>query len=434
MVGAPRIVSAFHEPLRLLLVLLWTAGVGAQDCATHLPPRTEWYSVHYRQGVADSCTADLREPHVLQVLRPFCVAHGSAFTTCATRPKGLSRILEWYGINRITALPPEQFTARLRSSEVQWINGTSFGSYLGQFPHAVQGLMPLLNLPAMHLPPQRFVQLPAADNFPQGHGLEHRYTMALLKALGDCLGMTPENIVGQREWWATRRDTTVCFGEMVVPLIRYNPCGHVFLEDSWAAGTMGTFRAHLYRSLAIPTAADPPRTITVLHRAGNRQILNKDEVMRMLGDFGWEVKLVQTELHQPFSQQIAGMASTGILLTTHGANMVNAMFLPKGAVAIEVHLHDFWIPCYWGQFLAKMGVNYLKWCYPTGACRFAQDWPTAYPRDNAVVQVDTLRPIVARAVRLVKERLACVYSKQFDCLPSKPSRSRNSTRTLRLSF
>lgn len=40
-------------------------------------------------------------------------------------------------------------------------------------------------------------------------------------------------------------------------------------------------------------------------------------------------QLVQTELDQPFEQQVAGMANTGILLTTHGANMVNAMFLPK---------------------------------------------------------------------------------------------------------
>jgi len=417
---------ASRRVLKAILLLAAHLGAGAMEsstpnCLSPLPPRTEWYATHYRRGVADACTKELLEPHVLQVLKPFCVAQGNLFTYCLGLPKGFNRILEWYGINRLAVLTSEEFRTRLKGKEVEWLNGTSFGSYLGQFPHSVQGIVPLLNLPAMHLAPKRFVQLPAADGFPKGHGLEHNYSIALVRAMAGCLRMDHEDIVGWREWWRERHTKTVCFETMVVPLIRYNPCGHVFLEDEWSQVAMQNFRLHAY-GLANVRVTEAPHTITFLHRAGNRYITNKDAVLQMLKDFDWDVKLVQTEIGQPFEEQIAEMSRTGVLVTTHGANMVNAMFMPKGSVVIEVHLHDFWIPCYWGQFLAKVGVNYLKWCYPTGACRYASDWPTAYPRDNAPVKVDTLRPVVARAVRLVKDRLVCSYTKQFDCLPRRPGR------------
>ena len=141
--------------------------------------------------------------------------------------------------------------------------------------------MPLLNLPAMGMPPQRFVQLPARDNFPEGHGLEHPYTHSLLLALCACQGLGPDQVVGQRAWWAERRSTVVCFERMVVPIIRYTPCGHVFVEPRWAGGLMRSFKQHLYGAFGIPVAPAPLRTITYLHRAQNRRITNRDEVLQV---------------------------------------------------------------------------------------------------------------------------------------------------------
>jgi hypothetical protein len=51
---------------------------------------------------------------------------------------------------------------------------------------------------------------------------------------------------------------------------------------------------------------------------------------------------------------------------------------------------------------------------------------------NVPTQVDTLRPVVARAVRLVKEGLVCAYNQKLDCLPQRPQRvARNVTRSPR---
>ena len=81
--------------------------------------------------------------------------------------------------------------------------------------------MPILNLPAMGMPPSRFVQLPAHTNFPPGQGLDHSFAWALIKALTSCLAA--DSVVGQREWWAHDvGNRVVCFERMVVPLIR---CG-----------------------------------------------------------------------------------------------------------------------------------------------------------------------------------------------------------------
>ena len=192
----------WHHVVFALLVCGLPRPLRAQECNENLPRTGGVYRLHARTRIATGCTPKLEDAHVLQVMENFCVRNREMFTPCPRATQRDSRVLEWSGINRLTTLGPEAF-ARMRDSRgpVLWYNGTSFGSYLGQFPHSIQGIMPILNLPAMGIPPTRFVQLPAADNFPQGHGLEHPYAIALLTSLSTCLGMDPSNIVGQRDWW-----------------------------------------------------------------------------------------------------------------------------------------------------------------------------------------------------------------------------------------
>ena len=70
---------------------------------------------------------------------------------------------------------------------------------------------------------------------------------------------------------------------------------------------MHNFRRYLYRTLNITPPAAFPHAITFLHRAGNRRILNRDEVLVMLRTFGWEVKLLETEKDKPFAEQVQGL-------------------------------------------------------------------------------------------------------------------------------
>ena len=175
-------------------------------------------------------------------------------------------------------------------------------------------------------------------------------------------------------------------------------------------------RGPLFPSLtACPLATSPTPSLSLsLSLSGNAP-----NQLQMLSTFGFQVSLLETEKDKPFPDQVRDLSTTGVLVTTHGANCVNGMFLPDGAVLLEAHLHPFWIPCYWGQFLAKVGVSYLRWCHQTDACAL-RDWPTAYPRDDAVVDVEKLKAVVARAVHMVKEGLVCAYTSTGECVPRRP--------------
>ena len=122
----------------ILAVLLWCTvqPLGAQECTRDQPVNGAAYRVHARTRVADRCTPALTDAHVLQVIEPFCVRQKLLFTACPSVTAKASRVLEWSGINRLAVWPPEMF--RRAAAGAVWYNGTSFGSYLGQFPHSVQ--------------------------------------------------------------------------------------------------------------------------------------------------------------------------------------------------------------------------------------------------------------------------------------------------------
>ena len=292
--------------LFLLLACPLLPPTSAQECAEFVPPKGPWNRRHALTRIATGCSREVKDDHVLQIMEPLCVFSKKMFTPCPSIGERFTRTLEWAGINKLLVLPPGEFE-KMRDAHgpVEWYNGTSYGSYLGQFPHAVQGLMPILNLRAMGMPHSRFVQLPAYDNFPSGHGLDHPYNSALISSLSSCLGV--DSIVGQREWWRPRvmSRTTVCFERMVVPIIRGRPCGHVFMEHEWARPMMQRFRSHVFRTLDITPAPSVPRTITYLHRASNRRIINRLEVLEMIKTFNWELKVVETEKEKPFREQVS---------------------------------------------------------------------------------------------------------------------------------
>ena len=60
-----------------------------------------------------------------------------------------------------------------------------------------------------------------------------------------------------------------------------------------------------------------------------------------------------------FEEQVGVMAGTGILVAVHGAALTNLIFLPAGAVVIEVFPWSFHKPTYRG-LAGALGVHYLS--------------------------------------------------------------------------
>lgn len=85
----------------------------------------------------------------------------------------------------------------------------------------------------------------------------------------------------------------------------------------------------------------PPKTITLLRKSRDRRILNEDEVIELLSRYG-PVQTVEFTAETPVEKQLAIMASTGILISTHTSALANSVFLPPGAAVIEI-IHRNWL-------------------------------------------------------------------------------------------
>ena len=85
----------------------------------------------------------------------------------------------------------------------------------------------------------------------------------------------------------------------------------------------------------------PPKTITLLRKSRDRRILNEDAVIKLLSHYG-PVQTMEFTSDTPVEEQLAVMASTGILVSTHTSALANSVFLPPGAAVIEI-LHRNWL-------------------------------------------------------------------------------------------
>lgn len=84
----------------------------------------------------------------------------------------------------------------------------------------------------------------------------------------------------------------------------------------------------------------PKRRITLLHKSANRRIRNRILLREMLAEFG-EVDEVELGEDVPMARQVKIMAHTDILVSTHTSGLANAMFLPPGALVVELRHRNF---------------------------------------------------------------------------------------------
>lgn len=104
-------------------------------------------------------------------------------------------------------------------------------------------------------------------------------------------------------------------------------------------GDAHAFRLAAYAAANVTApawATHPPRTITLLVRERWRQFTNLDAVMALLNATGLPVRVERALGKLSFSAQVALFAGTGVLVSAHGAGLINAIFMPKGAVVVEV--------------------------------------------------------------------------------------------------
>ncbi|KAL6627542.1 hypothetical protein ACP70R_031268 [Stipagrostis hirtigluma subsp. patula] len=123
----------------------------------------------------------------------------------------------------------------------------------------------------------------------------------------------------------------------------------------------------LPRHAAVSPAREPgkkPRLL-LIHRGHNRRLLNEEEVARAAEAAGFEAVVAELRGDTPEREQARLVNSFDVLVGVHGAGMTNTLFLPPGAVVIQVVPYgkiDFIARAEFMEPVADMGLKYLDYC------------------------------------------------------------------------
>ncbi|KAL2245283.1 UNVERIFIED_CONTAM: Alpha-1,3-arabinosyltransferase XAT2 [Sesamum indicum] len=104
--------------------------------------------------------------------------------------------------------------------------------------------------------------------------------------------------------------------------------------------------------------------LMLLSRTNTRRFLNEDEMIALMEGIGFQVLVIRrskviSNLNK-FSQLIN---SCSVLVGAHGAGLTNEIFLPSGAVMVQVELlgTEWASNTYYGDTARAMGVHYLRY-------------------------------------------------------------------------
>ncbi|KAG8053624.1 hypothetical protein GUJ93_ZPchr0001g29991 [Zizania palustris] len=136
--------------------------------------------------------------------------------------------------------------------------------------------------------------------------------------------------------------------------------------------TMADFTAFLRDTYSLPRAAPvSPREspekrprLVVIHRSHYRKLVNTDEVVRAAEAAGFEAVVMEPRFDARLEEVAREVNSFDAMVGVHGAGLTNAVFLPAGAVVIQVVPYGRLEPLAkedFGEPVADMGLRYLQY-------------------------------------------------------------------------
>ncbi|KAL3632717.1 hypothetical protein CASFOL_025701 [Castilleja foliolosa] len=162
-------------------------------------------------------------------------------------------------------------------------------------------------------------------------------------------------------------NTTVhCFPGAIIGLKFH---GHLSVNstDIPTGLSMLDFRQLLRESLNLKyshvSLIEKPK-VMLLSRRSTRRFLNEDEMVEMMEEIGFNVIVVARAKVLSDLGLFSGMInSCSVLVGAHGAGLTNELFLPDGAVMVQVDLIglEWAAETYYGNPARAMGVRYLRY-------------------------------------------------------------------------
>ncbi|XP_047967498.1 alpha-1,3-arabinosyltransferase XAT3-like [Salvia hispanica] len=185
---------------------------------------------------------------------------------------------------------------------------------------------------------------------------------------------------------AAANATIHCFPSTVIGL-KYHDNLALNASDIPGGYGMPEFRTFLRTTFSLRYAyvSQVPRPrLVFLSRTSTRRFLNEDKMIDMIKDVGFQVLVVRRlKLASNLEKFSRLINSCSVLLGIHGAGLTNDIFLPTGAVMIQVEpLGLEWVSnTYFGNTARAMGVHYLRYRIDRDESSLAK----VYGRNSSVV-------------------------------------------------
>lgn len=111
----------------------------------------------------------------------------------------------------------------------------------------------------------------------------------------------------------------------------------------------------------MPLTAKP--RLLLLSRRGTRRFLNEDKIVKLMVELGFQVVAATPNMTRNLAEFSELVNSCSVMVGVHGAGLTNEIFLPDGAVMVQVvPLGLDWASTnYYGEPGIRMGVKYLEY-------------------------------------------------------------------------
>ncbi|KAI3900754.1 hypothetical protein MKW92_034622 [Papaver armeniacum] len=225
----------------------------------------------------------------------------------------------------------------------------SSGGYRGNFYHEINDVMVPLFLTTHHFQSQ--VQLVATDYKEHWDSKYHQ----ILTSLSNYKVINP-----------VEDEKVHCFPGGVIGLVYH---GDLTCNTSGIPGgySINDFRRFLRYSfnLKIKNVTEVEKPVLILvSRQRSRALLNEKEILGLATELGFKAITTTPERMSNLSRFSDEINSCSVLLGVHGAGLTNAVFLPDGAVMLQVVPLGLEWPSatyYGSKVVGKMNVRYLEY-------------------------------------------------------------------------
>lgn len=166
----------------------------------------------------------------------------------------------------------------------------------------------------------------------------------------------------------TSNGTIHCFPGAIVGL-KYHDNLAINTSDTPGAYSMVEFRDLLRKSFRLKIRdvsqmleTEKPQLL-IVSRTRTRTMANQGAVVRMMEELGFRVFIPANDLMSNLDEFSRVVGSSSVMVGVHGAGLTNEIFLPNGAVMIQVlPLELDWVAnAYYGGPAKGMGLHYLEY-------------------------------------------------------------------------